>query len=107
MPTSSSRSAARRILKDWTMNIGILSELYQAHDIKYCDMMEEILCFIKQTAADDPRLPADPRELSLLSVPDPLHQKKVLRTFKEVLNAPGPPRGVLVPVVHMVHTDPL
>jgi len=29
-------------------------------------MMEEILCFIKQTAADDLRLPADPAELRLL-----------------------------------------
>jgi len=29
-------------------------------------MMEEMLRFIKQTAADDPRLPADPTELRLL-----------------------------------------
>jgi len=30
--------------------------------------MDEILRFIKQTAADDPRLPADPTELGLLPV---------------------------------------
>jgi len=31
-------------------------------------MMEEILYFIRQTAADDRRLPADPAELGLLPV---------------------------------------
>jgi len=59
MPTSSSRSAPRRILKGCT-NIGTLSELCRAHEIEYCDMMKEMLRFIQQTAADDPRLPADP-----------------------------------------------
>jgi hypothetical protein len=67
MPTSSSRSAPRRMLKGRT-NIGTLSELCRAHEIEYCDMMEEMLRFIKQTAADDPRLPADPTELGLLPV---------------------------------------
>jgi len=67
MPTSSSRSAPRRMLKGCT-NIGTLCELCRAHEIEYCDMMEEMLCFIKQTAADDPQLPADPTELGLLPV---------------------------------------
>jgi len=67
MPTSSSRSAPRRMLKGRT-NIDTLSELCRAHEIEYCDMMEEMLRFIKQTAADDPRLPADPTKLGLLSV---------------------------------------
>jgi len=67
MPTSSSRSAPRRMLKD-RRNIGTLSELCRAHEIEYCDMMEQMLRLIKQTAADDPRLPADPTELGLLPV---------------------------------------
>ena len=62
MPTSSRCSAPRRMLKGRT-NIGRLSELCRAHEIEYCDMMEEMLRFIKQAAADDPRLPADPTEL--------------------------------------------
>jgi len=67
MPTSSSRSAPRQMLKCHT-NIAKLSELCRAHEIEYCDMIEEILRFIKQTAADNPRLPADPTELGLLPV---------------------------------------
>jgi len=35
------------------------------------------------------------------------HQENVVGWFTVVLNAPGPPRGVVVPVVHLVHTDPL
>jgi len=50
------------------MNIGTLSELGQAHEIESCDRMEELLRFIKQTAADDPGLPADPTELGSLPV---------------------------------------
>jgi len=62
MLTSSSHNAPRRMLKGRT-NIGTLSELCRAHEIKYCNMMEELLRFIKQTAADDPPLPADPTKL--------------------------------------------
>jgi len=36
--------------------------------IEYCDLMEEMPRFIKQTAADDPRLPTDPTQLGLLPV---------------------------------------
>jgi len=36
-----------------------------------------------------------------------LHQGNVGACSKVVLNAPGPPRGVVVPVVHLVHSDPL
>jgi len=64
MPTSSSRSAPQRMLKGRT-NFGTLSELCRAHEIEYCDMMEEMLRFIKQAAADDTRLPADPTEVGL------------------------------------------
>jgi len=65
MPTSLSRIAPWRMVKGHT-NIGTLSELCRAHEIEYCDRMEEMLCFIKQNAVDDPRLPADPTELGLL-----------------------------------------
>jgi len=34
------------------------------------------------------------------------HQGNVGAWSKVVLNAPGPPRGVVVPVVHLVHSDP-
>jgi len=34
------------------------------------------------------------------------HQGNVGAWTKVVLNAPGPPRGVVVPVVHLVHSDP-
>jgi len=67
MPTSSSRSEPQRMLKGRT-NIRTLAELYRPHETKDCDMMEEILRFIKQTAADDPGLPADPTELALLPI---------------------------------------
>jgi len=67
MPNSSCRSAPRRMLKGRT-NCGTLSELCQGHQINYCDIMEEMLPFIKQTAVDDPRLPNDTTEFGLLSV---------------------------------------
>ena len=35
------------------------------------------------------------------------HQENAGAWSKVVLNAPGPPRGVVVPVVHLVHSDPL
>jgi len=35
------------------------------------------------------------------------HQGNVRVWSKVVLNAPGPPRGVVVPMVHLVHSDPL
>jgi len=49
-------------------NTSTLTELCTALEIHYPNMMEEILRFIRQTAADDRRLPADPAELGLLPV---------------------------------------
>jgi len=34
------------------------------------------------------------------------HQENVRAWSKVVLNAPGPPRGVVVPLVHLVYSDP-
>jgi len=68
MPTIHSCSTPRRVLKDRMQNTSTLTELCTALDIHYSNMMEEILRFIRQTAADHWRLPADPAELGLLPV---------------------------------------
>jgi len=49
-------------------NSNTLTELCTALYIHYSNMLEEILCFIRQPPADDRRLPADPAELGLLPV---------------------------------------
>jgi len=36
-----------------------------------------------------------------------IHQENVRAWSKVVLNAPGPARGVVVPVVHLVHSETL
>jgi len=68
MPTVPSRSTPRRVLKDRMKNTSMLTELCTALDIHYSNMIEEILHFIRQTAVDDRRLPADSAELVLLPV---------------------------------------
>jgi len=68
MPTVSSGSTPHRVLKGRMKNTSTLTELYSALDIHYSNMMDKILRFITQTAADDRRLPADPAELGLLPV---------------------------------------
>jgi len=68
MTTVPSRSTPRRVLKGRMKNTSTLTELCIALDIHYSNMMEEILHFIMQSAADDRRLPADPAELGLLPV---------------------------------------
>jgi len=82
MLTSSRRSAPRRMLKG-RMNIGMLSVLCQAHEIQYCDIMEEMLRFIKQTAVDDPQLPANPTELVLLPLERFTHLEIPVSHFQE------------------------
>ena len=68
MPTVPSRSTPPRVLKGRMKNTRRLTELCTALDIHYSKMMQEILRFITETAADDLRLPADPAELGLLPV---------------------------------------
>jgi len=68
MPTGASRSTPRWVLKGRIKNTSRLTEVCTALDIHYSNMMEEILCFIRQTARDNPQLPADPSELGLLPV---------------------------------------
>ena len=68
MPTIHSCSTPRRVLKDRMQNTSTLTELCTAHDIPYSNMMDEILHFIRQTAAEDRRLAADPAKLGFLPV---------------------------------------
>ena len=66
---ASSRSAPRPVLKGRMMeNIGTLTELCRALNIDYSDMIEEMLRFIRQTIADDQRLPSDCTELGSLAI---------------------------------------
>ena len=64
----SSHSTPRWILKGHLKNTSMLTELCRAFNIHYLDIIEETLCFIKQTFAADRQLPADPVELVLLPV---------------------------------------
>ena len=65
MPAFSSHSTPRQVLKGGIKNTSMLTELCATLTIHYSDMMQEILRFTRQTAADDRRLPADPTELGL------------------------------------------
>ena len=69
MPAFSSHSTPRRVLKGHMKNTSTLTKLCATLNIHYSDMMQEILRFTGQTAADDRRLPADPTELGLLYYP--------------------------------------
>ena len=64
----SSHTTPRRVLKGCMKNTSTLTELCATLNIHYSDMMQEILCFTRQTAPDDRRLPADPNEVGLLPV---------------------------------------
>jgi len=68
MPAFSSHSTPRRVLKGHMKDTSTLTELCRTLNIHYSDMMQEILPFTRQTAADDWLLPADPTELELVSV---------------------------------------
>jgi len=86
MPTSSSRSAPRRRLKGYR-DIGTHSELCRDHEIEDCDMMEEMLRFIKQTAADDPQLPADPPNWVCFTYRDLPSLKFWFLTFRKLMSS--------------------
>jgi len=68
MPAFSSHRTPRRVLKGGMKNTSMLTELCATLNIHYSDMMQDILRFTRQTAADDQQLPADPTELGLLPV---------------------------------------
>ena len=64
----SSHSMPLRVLEGGMKNSSTLTELCGTLKIHYSDMMQEILRFTSQTAADDRRLPTDPTKLRLLPV---------------------------------------
>jgi len=68
MPAFSGHSTSTWVLKGRMKNTRMLTELCTTLNIPYSDMMQEILHFTRETAADDRRLPADPTELGLLPV---------------------------------------
>jgi len=60
MPAFSSAGTPRRVLKGCIKNTSTLTELCPTLNIHYSNMMQEILRFTRQTAADARWLPADP-----------------------------------------------
>ena len=82
--SASSRSAPQRVLKGRMMqNIGTLTKLCRAINIYYFDMIEEMLRFIRQTIADDQRLPSDRTELGLLPVEQFTHLEIPVPDFQD------------------------
>jgi len=68
MPAFSSHNTPHLVLKGRMKNTSMGTELCATLNIHYSDMMQEILHFTRQTAADDRPLQADPTELGLLPV---------------------------------------
>jgi len=81
---ASSWSAPRRVLKGRIMeHIGTLTELCRALNIDYSNMIEEMQRFIRQTIADDQRLPSDRTELGSLSIEQFTHLEIPVSDFQE------------------------
>ena len=81
---ASSRTAPLRVLKGRMMeNISTLTELCRALNIDYSEMIEEMLRFIRQTIADDQRLPSDRTELASLPVEQFTHLEILVSDFQE------------------------
>ena len=77
-------SAPRRVLKGRIMEkIGTLTELCRALNIDYSNMIEKMLRFIRQTIADDQRLPSDGTELGSLPVEQFIHLEIPVSDFQE------------------------
>jgi len=75
-------AAPRRILKDRMKNISTLTELCRTCNIDYGDIIE-MLCFTKQTVADEHPLSSDPTELGLLPVEQFTHLEIPVTDFQE------------------------
>jgi len=83
IPGFSSHSTPRRVLKGRMKNTSTLTELCATLNIHYSDMMQEILGFTRQTAAEDRPLAADPTELVLLPVAGFAHLEIPVADFQE------------------------
>jgi len=68
MATSTTYSVPWRILRSRAMNSNTLIELCRVLEIDYSDMIEEMLRYIKQTTADEQRLPTNTTELGFLPI---------------------------------------
>jgi len=64
-------------------NIGTLTELCRALNIDYSDMIEEMIRVIRQTIADDQRLPSNRTELGSLPVEHFTHLEIPVSDFQE------------------------
>ena len=64
-------------------NIGTLTELCRALNIDYSDMIEEMLRFIRQTIADDQRLPSADTELGLFPLEQYTHLEIPVPDFQD------------------------
>ena len=84
MPAVSSHGKPRGVLKGRMKITSTLTKLCATLNIHYSDMMQEILRFTRQTAADDRRLPADLTELGLLPVEGFLSLKFQSPTFRKL-----------------------
>jgi len=66
MPAFAGQSTPPRFLKGYMKNTSMLTELCATLNIRYSNMMQEILHFTRQTGADNGQLPADSTKLGLL-----------------------------------------
>ena len=81
---ATSRDAPRRVLKGLILeNISTLTKLCRAINIDYSDMIQEMLGFIRQTIADDQRLPYDRTTLGLLPVEQFTHLEIPVPDFQD------------------------
>ena len=81
---ASSQSAPQRVLKGRNMdNIGTLTELCRALSIDYSDMIEKMLRFVRQTIADNQRLPSNCTELGSLPVEEFTHLEIPVPNFQD------------------------
>ena len=80
---ASSRSAPQRVFKGRMMDISTLTELCRALNIDYSDMIQKMVRFVRQTIADDQRLPSDWTELGSLPVEQFTHLEIPVPDFQD------------------------
>jgi len=97
MLTVPSRSTPRRVVKGSMKNTSTLTELCTALDIHYSNMLEEILRFIRQTAADDRRLPATRPNSGYFLWKDLLSLKSQCPTFRKLTGSRSTAPAALEP----------
>jgi len=91
---TSSQGTPCCVLKGQMRNISTLTKLCRTCGIDYGDIMEEMICCIKQTIVDDTPLPTHPTKLGLLPVEQCTHLEIPVADFQEsdVFQIHRPPR---------------